>query len=177
MWLEITSALPCSLDKTVPSSSARLSRAETLGLDSTSYGHPSTGSLWTTTAHPELDCRTLSGCTLCSSAVTPEVWEAPGLQWDNTSVQKGLPLPSGIWLSQNSHGRWLSYLVLANCPLLCSEDDPLGSYCYGLLAGSVAESTAGIGRMAFLKSPGAADSTGVSNICLPPAPKVCLKQL
>lgn len=49
----------------------------------------------------------------CSSAVTPKVWEAPGLQWDKTSVQKGLPLPLGIWLSQNSQGWWLSCLVLA----------------------------------------------------------------
>lgn len=68
-------------------------------------------------------------------------------------------------------------LVLANFPLLCSKDDLLDSYCYGLLAGCVAESTAGIGRMAFLKSTGAADSTGVPNICLPPAHKVCLKQI
>lgn len=40
---------------------AEMCWAETLGLGYTSCGHRGAGSLWTTTAHPELDCRT--GCT------------------------------------------------------------------------------------------------------------------
>lgn len=110
-----------------------------------------------------------------SSAVTPKVWEAPGVQGDKTSVQKGCHYPWEFGYPRTAMAG--GCLVLANCPLLCSKDDLLGSYCYGLLAGCVAESTAGIGRMAFLKGTGAADSTGVSNICLPAVHKVCLKQI
>lgn len=79
-----------------------------------------------------------------------------------------------IWLSQSVRGWWLSCLVLANCLLLCSHDDLWGSY--GLLAGHVAELTAGIERRTFLKGTGAADGFSVSNICLPPSHKVCMKQ-
>lgn len=175
VWLEDTSALPCDLDRTMLSSSPRLRGAEQRHLP---WVPPAVDTPVLARSGPQQHAQNWTvglAAPLCSSAVTPKVWEAPGLQWDNTSVQKGLNYPRefGYPGTATVGGE----VVLANCPLLCGEDDLLGSYCYGLLAGSVAESTAGVGRMAFLKSPGAADSAGVSNICLPPAHKVCLKQL
>lgn len=170
---------PCLVTLTKQCSAAHpgCSLAEqTPGLGST-CGHPAAVSLWTATARPELDCRTASGCTFVFISCDSKSLGSPRTSVGSDISSEGAAITLRNLGILEQPGWWLSCLVLANGPLFCSEDDLLGSYCYSLLAGCVAETTAGIGRMAFLKSTGAADNTGVSNICLPPAHKICLKQI